>query len=269
MAAAKWIGGFLGFITTGSVLGAIAGYALGSLFDKSDESPNTHEHFDYAGDTRYTSTKRTSPNSRVTEGQQNSFRFCLMVMAAHVIQADGKIMHSEMEMVRKFLRKSFGEDAVQQGNEILLSLFEFRKQEGEAYWNEQIREACREINHSMPEAHRLQLVAFLAEIIKADGIVTESEIEALRLIASLLSLYGDVVSQLLSLGGNTLEDAYRVLGIKPEATDDEVRRAYKRMVVENHPDRVAALGEDVRKAATEKLQEINNAKEIIFKHRNM
>lgn len=269
MAAAKWIGGFLGFITTGSVLGAIAGYALGSFFDRDEEPTDSNRQFNYGSDPRYTSTRRTSSGSRVTEGQQNSFRFCLMVLAAHVIQADGKIMHSEMEMVRKFLRNAFGEDAVQQGNEILLSLFEFRKQEGENYWNEQIREACREIEHSMPEAHRLQLVAFLAEIVKADGIVAESEIEALRLIASLLSLKGDVVSQLLSLGGNTLEDAYRVLGVKPDATDDEVRRAYKRMVVENHPDRVAALGEEIRKAATEKLQEINNAKEIIFKHRNM
>ena len=56
---------------------------------------------------------------------------------------------------------------------------------------------------------------------------------------------------------------------RPEATDQEVRAAYRRLALKHHPDRVATLGEDVKKAAEEKFQEINNAKERIYKARGM
>ena len=51
--------------------------------------------------------------------------------------------------------------------------------------------------------------------------------------------------------------------------DDELRRAYRRLALEHHPDRVAKLGEDVRKAAEKKFQEINAAKERIYKARGL
>ena len=60
-----------------------------------------------------------------------------------------------------------------------------------------------------------------------------------------------------------------MLGIEPSATDDEVKAAYRRMALKHHPDRVATLGDDVKEAATRKLQEINRAKEMIYQARNM
>ena len=74
---------------------------------------------------------------------------------------------------------------------------------------------------------------------------------------------------MLNLGGNSLEQAYKVLEVTPEATDQEIRAAYRRLALKHHPDRVATLGEDVRRAAEEKFQEINNAKEQIYKARGM
>ena len=73
----------------------------------------------------------------------------------------------------------------------------------------------------------------------------------------------------LHLEGSSLDDAYKVLGISPDATDDEVKRAYRRLALEHHPDRVAKLGEDVRRAAEKKFQEINAAKERIYKARGL
>lgn len=74
---------------------------------------------------------------------------------------------------------------------------------------------------------------------------------------------------MLHLGGESLSDAYAVLGITEDATDDEVRKAYRQMAIKHHPDRVATLGDDVKAAATKKFQDINNAKELIYKARGM
>ncbi len=58
---------------------------------------------------------------------------------------------------------------------------------------------------------------------------------------------------MLNLETNTLEEAYKVLEITPEATNEEVRAAYRRLALKHHPDKVAALGEDIHKAANEKF----------------
>ena len=84
-----------------------------------------------------------------------------------------------------------------------------------------------------------------------------------------MGLEATTAEQMLGLGGKSLDEAYQVLGIHPEATDDEVRQAYKRMARENHPDRVASLGEDIRRAAERKFQEIADAKERIYQARGM
>lgn len=52
---------------------------------------------------------------------------------------------------------------------------------------------------------------------------------------------------MLNLSGNSLEEAYKVLEIDPSATNEEVRTAYRRLALKHHPDRVATLGEDVKK----------------------
>ena len=110
MAAGKWIGGFLGFITAGP-LGALAGFALGSLFDHGLDEVNRDGGNDYNNreyDDAYAGS-RGYGSQRAYEGQRNSFMFSLLVLSSYIITADGKIMHSEMELVRRFLRQNFGE----------------------------------------------------------------------------------------------------------------------------------------------------------------
>ena len=67
----------------------------------------------------------------------------------------------------------------------------------------------------------------------------------------------------------SLDDAYRILGISPNASNEEVKAAYRSMALKHHPDRVAKLGEDIKRQAEKKFQEINNAKERIFKARGI
>ena len=104
---------------------------------------------------------------------------------------------------------------------------------------------------------------------KADGNVASEEVAALREVTNHLGLEESELNSMLNLGSTTLKDAYAVLEIDETATDEEVRAAYKRMVVKHHPDRVASLGEDVRAAAERKMREINEAKELIYKARGL
>jgi len=265
MAAGKWIGAFLGFIGGGGPLGALAGYALGWLFDKGLDSVND------SGGSQFASGGSQYSQQRMQEGQRNSFLFSMLVLASYIIKADGRIMHSEMEMVRQFLRRNFGETAVQEGERILLNLFEQQKRMGQQVFRTTICDACRQIAQNMDYSQRLQLLNFLVLIAQADGTVVAEEVTALKEVAQNLGLSESDVNSMLNLrnGGTNLEAAYAVLGISPEATDDEVKAAYRKMALKHHPDRVATLGEDVRKAAEQKFQEINNAKEQIYKARGL
>jgi DnaJ like chaperone protein len=87
--------------------------------------------------------------------------------------------------------------------------------------------------------------------------------------AQWMQMAADEVDSLLGLGKDDLESAYQVLGVAPTASDDEVKRAYRRLALEHHPDKVAVLGEDIRRAAEKKFQEINAAKDLIWKARGL
>ena len=101
------------------------------------------------------------------------------------------------------------------------------------------------------------------------GVAMGNANQALKEVAVCMGLSIQEAESMLNLGGNSLEQAYKVLEVTPEATDQEIRAAYRRLALKHHPDRVATLGEDVRRAAEEKFQEINNAKEQIYKARGM
>lgn len=279
MAAGKWIGGVLGFITAGP-LGALAGYALGSLFDRGLDEVNRD------GDRSYNNAYEAysgqqggygdsySRQQHSYEGQRNSFMFSLLVLSSYIISADGKIMHSEMELVRRFLRQNFGEEACKQGESILLKLFEQQKRLGMAEYRTVIQDSCHQIRSNMMYEQRLQLLNFLVMIAQADNVVAPEEVAALKEVAIHMGLSAEDVEQMLNLQGgasatNSLDDAYKVLGISPTATNDEVKAAYRKMALKHHPDKVAALGEDVRRAAEKKFQEINDAKDRIYKARGL
>jgi DnaJ like chaperone protein len=273
MAIGKWIGGFLGFMTAGP-LGALLGFVLGSLFDGGLDMVNgpdmdNYNNREYDNNDAYRRYQEYRQRQSY-EGQRNSFLFSLLVLAAYIIRADGKVMHSEMELLRNFLRQNFGEQAVTQGEDIVKKLFERQKQEGTAY-RTTIRQACQQIAVNMDYSQRLQLVSFLVMIAQADGNVVQAEIQALRDVAASLGISAADVESMLNLrsGKDDLEAAYKVLGISPSATDDEVKAAYRQMALKHHPDRVAKLGDDVRKAAEKKFQEINDAKEKIYKARGL
>ena len=236
MAAGKWIGGFAGWMA-GGPLGALAGYLLGSLFDTMLNGVNTPEN---SGTWQsYNESYQQAYQRQQQQGQRNSFMFSLLVLSSYIIKADGKAMHSEMELVRQMLRQNFGNAAVQQGNEILNRLFEEQKREGWQQFKQTVCDCCAQMSRQMDYSQRLQLLNYLVMVAKADGSVPQSEITALKECAQWMG------------------------------SDDEVKKAYRKQALQHHPDKVAALGEDVRKAAEKKFQEINAAKDRIWKARGL
>ena len=283
VARAKWIGGFLGLLSGGPI-GALAGFVLGSLIDTVIDTGIEPVKGNYNGEAYDDSVYDTiSGNSRrrsgadgdrqgVDEGARNGFLFSLLTLASYIIRADGRVMHSEMEAVRQFLRANFGEIAVAQGEQIVLRLLERQKIEDAASpgaYRSTIIECCHQLRDYVPEAQRLQILGLLAMLAKADGRVATEEVNALREVTLALGLSEAELNSMLNLGSTTLDEAYAVLEVSPEATDAEVRAAYKRMAVKHHPDRVAALGDDVRAAAEKKMKQINEARDIIYKARGM
>lgn len=268
MAAGKWIGGFLGFISSGP-LGALAGFALGWLFDQGIDAVNTPDSQSASNADAF--GNRAQREQQMYEGQRNSFLFSLLVLAAYIVRADGKVMHSEMELVRNFLRQNFGSGAVSEGESIMLRLFDRQKKMGAYEYRAIIGDVCRQIAANMDYAQRLQLVHFLVMIARADGHVAAEEVAALKEVSGALGISAEDMESMLNLRNaqSQLDAAYKVLGIPSTATDDEVKSAYRKMALKHHPDRVAALGEELRKAAEQKFQEINEAKEQIYKARGI
>ena len=275
MAFGKWIGGYLGFMIAGP-LGALAGVVLGALFDGlvgSFSSGGEYIGDDSSWGSRNDSSYRQTYGNaqQVNMGDRNSFLFSILVLISYIARADQKVMHSEMEMIRQFLRQNFGEGAVTQGEQILRKLFDQQKQMGDASFRNAVIQSCQQISMNLSYSQRLQMLSFLAQVARADGIVDPREVNALREVARALGLSDREVDSMLNLsdGSTNLEAAYKVLEISPNATDDEVRKAYKQLALKHHPDRVATLGEDVKRAAEKKFQEINAAKDLIYKARGM
>ena len=288
MGSAKWIGGLLGWVSGGPI-GALLGYFLGSAVEKfidvARQLPGDGSGTGGYGTGSYgsgtggssrggygtggygggagTGGYRTSTGGRgySTTEQRNSFFVSLMVLSSAVIKADGQVSQSEHSCVREFIRRNFGDSAV---NEAMTMLDGFNRQQVNIY------SVGPQIADNMNYSQRLQLFHYLVQIATADGNFSKSEKSVLEAIGAVIRLNNsDINSVIAMFYKETDESAYAVLGISPNATDDEVKSAYRRMAMKNHPDKVASLGPEVQKAAEEKFRQIQDAYETIKRQRGM
>ncbi|MEE0992568.1 MAG: TerB family tellurite resistance protein [Bacteroidales bacterium] len=236
MGVFKWLGGILGFTFGGGIFGGIIGYAIGSLLEKKVKT-------EYRGGE-----------------QQGDFMMGLLILTAAVMKADGKVMKSELNFVKDFLAKNFGANNLQNRLDILRQLLDK---------NIDVYQTCEKIRTSFPYATKLQLLHYLFGIAVADNDCTKAEKDLIERIANLIGLSQADYKSIEAMYFQVTDSAYVILQIERNATDEEVKRAYKRMCIKYHPDKVAHLGEEAQKAANEKFQEINNAYEQIKKERNL
>ena len=116
---------------------------------------------------------------------------------------------------------------------------------------------------------RLQLLHYLFGISKADGHVSKQETDMIEDIASYMGLSDADFHSIRAMYFRDTNSDYEILEITKQATDEEVKKAYRKMAVKYHPDKVSSLGEEVQKAAKEKFQKVQQAYENIKKERGI
>lgn len=231
----KWIGGGLGWALFGPI-GALFGFAAGAIID-SDEYVKSGKNTTTRGD----------------------FIVSLLVLVGAVMKADGTIKRTELNYVKAFLRDLLGEEEAQ---EALLALRDILKKEIP------VEQVCMQINGHLDYSSKLQLIHLLIGIAGADNEIVSSEINLIKRIATLLNLPNSTIESLLNVNG-TVDNAYKILEVSPNATDEEIKKAYRKLAIEHHPDKVSYLGEEIQKKAQEKFKKINEAYELIKKQRGM
>ena len=231
----KWIGGGLGW-AFGGPLGAIIGFAIGSAFGNSS---NTEE---YIGGTT----------------QQRDFNVSLLVLSAAVMKADGSVKKSELDYVKRFFLSNFGQERAEK---YILMLREILKQDIQIY------DVSQQVGRFMDYSSKLQLLHYLFGIASADGTTHDNEVDVISVISKYMGISSSDFQSIKAMFVQQVDSAYKILGIDANATDDEVKKAYREMAKKYHPDKVAYLGDDVRKSAEQKLQEVNEAYDKIRKQR--
>jgi DnaJ like chaperone protein len=236
----KWLGGGLGF-AMGGPIGGLLGFLVGSMID---------------GTTVHTSTYTTG-SVRTSQGD---FGMSLLVLVAAVMKADGKVVKSELDYVKQFFVRQFGQESARQA---LLMLKDILKQDIP------VRDVCLQIKGNMDYSSRLQLLHLLFNVSLADTVIDSSEIAIIEKISSYLGVdSGDFLS-IKNMFIPETDSSYKILEIERSSSNDDVKKAYRRMAMKYHPDKVSHLGDDVRKSADEKFARVNEAYEKIKKERNM
>ena len=250
MRHAKWIGGALGW-ALGGPIGAIFGYAFGSMVGDTSLSV---EHGGAGGGRGH----QSGPRRRQTGS--GDFAASMIVLSAAVMKADDRILKSELDYVKRFFVSNFG---AAQSERYILTLREVLKQDVDT------RAVCRQISAMMEHSKRLLLLQYLYGIAQADGDVDPREVQVIRKLATWLGISAKDVKSIEASFYTDVASHYAVLEIQETATDSEVKKAFRRMAVKFHPDKVRDMGEDYQKQARERFDRITAAYEAIKKQRGM
>lgn len=235
----KWIFGSLGWALGGPV-GGILGFALGAITEDG--------------------VKLKMQGGGSQRFLPNDFSAALLVLCAAVMKADSKVMRSELEFVRNFFARQFGEE---HARDRMLLFREILKQEIV------IGQVCGQIRQNVDVPSRLQLLHLLFGLAASDGRPGEEELNVISQISHLIGINPRDLESIKAMFIVNADSSYKILEIERTVTNEEVKKAYRRMAVKYHPDKVHHLGPEYHKDAQEKFKKINEAYEKIKKERGI
>jgi DnaJ like chaperone protein len=121
----------------------------------------------------------------------------------------------------------------------------------------------------MDYSAKLLLIQYLFGIALADGQHDPSEISLIQSISGYIGISRNDYESVKAMFIKDTGSAYKILEVSPDATDDEIKKAYRELAKKYHPDKVSHLGNDVRMAAEEKFTKLNAAYEAVKQERGM
>ncbi len=247
-----WTLAIIVFISTGKFFYAVIAFVIGLLLDG-----------------------RSSKQQEVETQKKISFLDNLLILFAFVMKADGRVSKMEVQYVRSFLEQNFGTD---EANKRMLELRDLLKDNTLS-----LQQTCTNINRILNYSQKLEFLHFLFKISAIDSDISKQELNVIHSISSYLHIsawdFGTLQAMYLNnqnQGGYSsyqstqtqLENAYKILQVNQDASNEEIKKSYRKLVVKYHPDKVASLGEQIQNQAKEKFQQINAAYELIKKERN-
>ena len=225
-------------------MGGIIGYAIGSLFSNLRLAEIRSGVTDTFGNTE----------------EKRDFNVTLLVLTAAVMKADGNVRKSELDYVKRFFLQNFGQERAESYIKMLREILQK---------DYNLREVSQQVGHYMEYSSRLQLLHYLFGIANADGVISQEELNVINLVSDYMGITNSDFASVKAMFIRETDSAYKILGVDPKASDEEVKKAYREMAKKNHPDLVSNLGEEVRQAAEKKFQEVNAAYETIKKQRGL
>ena len=304
--------GAIGFIIGGPV-GAIIGFVLGSIIFSDDKK------------------KENNNSADGSEGGENNFKYCILVLLAEVMKADGKLMSCELDRVKATIRRYYKTEAEQKS-----ALKQFQTILDHHHNLEAI---CSSINKRLNYIAKSELIMELLAVAYADDFLDKTEESIIQKIIKNLNItsqeyksiymlfmkkykqgyYNGERSQQSSYNNNSssnnssgssynrnsdssynrsnssnsnsgynngysnsnssnnyrrsssisVSEAYEILGVAGNASDAEIKKAYRVLAMKYHPDNAAALGEEAVRQSTESMKKINEAWDVVKSARGM
>lgn len=241
----KWLGAGLGWTFAGPI-GGILGFVFGSFIDEFSES----ELLDF-------NNKKEGRQST----QSGDFEISLLVLAAIVIKSDGSVDKRELDFVRSSFIGMYGKERANHAFKLFKGIIQNNKIS--------TRQVCLQINRHMNHPSRLQLLHFLFGVAKSDGMVTEKELNKINTIAGYLNINHNDFNSIKAMFYNEVDSAYKILEIDKSASDNELKKAYRKMVKKYHPDKLQNVGPEHLKGAEDKFRQVQRAYEQIQKERGI
>lgn len=240
----RWILAILGYFLY-RFPGAIAGFFIGSLFDNMGGKSRTFK-------TSFGPSRTVSPAD---------FELHLLSLSSLVIKADGNVSQTELDYVRQYFVQAYGKDRANATFRLFNEVI--KKREISA------QNICNELRQRTKYESRLQILHFLFSIANADGRVSELEVLEINRIAGFLGVFPRDFESIKAMFFKNPDSAYQILEIDRNATDAEVKNAFRTMAKKYHPDKLTHLDEAHRRGGEEKFKKVQEAYDQIKRERGI
>ena len=234
------LGAGVGFFL-GGPLGAVMGGALEHVLSKN----------------AYKKLNQTHPDS---SGEQ-IFVGNLIAVMTKIAMADGSVSEAERKTIHDFFSKSLHYGGREL--EFIDAIIEETKRA-----NPSLHDICKSFDRFAGKEQRLLMLDLVYQVATTDHVITRAEKEAIHQVVSTMGIgpeeHDRVKSRHVSAKKN---DHYTTLGLHATSSNDEVKKAYRQLAVQYHPDKVSHLGPELIAFANQKFKVINEAYSALQKER--